>query len=205
MKRTLLIFAASFLLLIGFATSGFAHSFDFSDLDQVAYGEYTDTSLFDYGTPTLGALNAGLGNYVGSGKQTAQGGIFPNVGDKTILDIFINEGFVSTEQLAVNTYSGAGNYAGWWTSLESPGTGNFIDFIVVKAATSFSIHQYIPASQEGLWDVGRLYLNPGGQTPDMSFVRAYTGGTPVPEPATMLWLGTALFGLFMVSRKKFMK
>ena len=30
-------------------------------------------------------------------------------------------------------------------------------------------------------------------------------GTPVPEPATMLWLGTALFGLFMVSRKKFMK
>ncbi len=80
-----------------------------------------------------------------------------------------------------------------------------LGFYSVMGGNEFAFYYVFPYQTSGIWSTTHV-LNPAGNIPGISHLSALaTEGTPVPEPATMLWLGTALFGLFMVSRKKFMK
>jgi hypothetical protein len=182
MKRVFLIFVIVFLFLVGLSANGFAYSF--SDLYQETYWEPADG--YDYGTTDLGA---GLGTYKGTG-------VLPNYGDQTVLNFFKNSGFTGVNEVPL-TLTGQNSYAGTWTS-GNPTPSNFVDFIMVKGSTSFSIHLYDPAATSGIWNVGYL-ANAGngnsGKPPGMSFVRGYSTSKPVPEPVTMLLLGFGLVGM----------
>ena len=63
-----------------------------------------------------------------------------------------------------------------------------------------------PASYYGTYNIEHLRNGSGKDVAALSHFEGFsTGGAPVPEPSTMLLLGTGLLGLAGFSRKKFRK
>ncbi len=84
-----------------------------------------------------------------------------------------------------------------------------IAFVTVKASNKFSIYQYSPSENFGTWTTSAI-LNNGGQQPKLSHLSFWTvpesenPDAPVPEPSTVLMLGSAaalLLGAKKYARK----
>ena len=88
---------------------------------------------------------------------------------------------------------------------------DLLEFYTIKGGTSYALYQVDPVSSAGTWNVENLALV-GDNIKDIShfsgFISSSTGGgggtagQGVPEPGTMLLLGTGLLACGMVYRRK---
>jgi hypothetical protein len=99
--------------------------------------------------------------------------------------------------------------SGTWETPTAPvGT---IEFYAVKAGDGFAMYRVNPADYDGSYSTYDLYLagygssNVGEGVALSHFTGYNPGSAPVPEPATLLLLGTGLVGLAGFGRKRLKK
>lgn len=93
------------------------------------------------------------------------------------------------------TYN-VGNYSGSWLTVDP------IEFYTVKGSTEFALYWMgTGGATSGNWSTQHL-INVGGQQPAISHLSTWNQTTPVPEPSTLLLLGSGVLGLAFYRRKK---
>lgn len=118
------------------------------------------------------------------------------------------EFYAKVDEPAVTTTEGTGTLSVTYTDGRQSGTwtsGDPLNFYSLKASNKYALYWENPSSSTGTWSTIDL-LNTGhnGETLTLSHISGYTA-SPVPEPTTMLLLGSGLIGLAGVGRKKFKK
>ena len=201
MKKSLSIFSM-LVLLLGFASASYAISFtDTYDFEGAVLAEGPIVDIFST-------------NYISYSHDTPSDFEVPydtvNSANLTISAYWVNgsNDEVQVEGTTVGTLASGGSYGdewSWdtlsWEYVDDPSVAGF-DISSAFSAWSTGDPLNITLIANGGFFDG--YLELGTST----FVLDYDNGTgpaPVPEPATMLLLGTGLVGLAVTSRKKIFK
>jgi hypothetical protein len=156
-------------------------------------------------------------DYTGSYIGTLIGGNNDNLDDSTweaILTAYLGSQYTidqltkidapgtSNGDLAV-TYSSDGLTGTWSTTGSNPATA--VSFYSIKGAKEFALYYVDPSQPEGSWTTRHLLTPQGNNIPEISHFTADLSPAPVPEPATIILLGTGLLGLAGMGRRKFKK
>lgn len=106
-----------------------------------------------------------------------------------------------------NPESIGGKYASGTYQVDTSIFPGGITFYAVKASTYYAFYYENPAEVNGSWSTYDLWLEKGrGEILEVSHWTGYNGSSaPVPEPATMILLGTGLIGLAGFGRKRLRK
>lgn len=92
--------------------------------------------------------------------------------------------------------------SGTWSQNSGAGT---VSYITVKAANSFALYQFSPATSVGAYNTAGILTN-GGNQPTVSHISFWsspsTDVNAVPEPSSFLLLGSGAAGLLWLRRKR---
>lgn len=122
---------------------------------------------------------------------------------KSLAETYLGEALTSVAYSKVDPLPGDGGilyadgvYNGTW-SVDSPYA---LGFYAVKAGPQFALYYVDPYQTSGIWST--IHLTVGkDQMPEISHLSALAETAPVPEPATLILLGSGLLGLAGVRRK----
>lgn len=154
------------------------------------------------GSPYAYYQNSGGLLFIKQGNN--QGNFFSSVQEE--MQIIYGSEFILTETgTSTTSYD---NKSGTWTSITDPLSE--ISFYAVKAGNYYAMYIVDPAETTGSWSTFDIWitglLGTGGLNGlEISHFTGYNASVSVPEPSTLLLLGSGLIGLGVLGRKRFRK
>jgi hypothetical protein len=193
------------VLIVGWATASWALPVLNLDSNGNPIDTLADGTSFGMYTNSGNLVGVHDGNNLGNltTMEAVESWVESELGYDTSFELTITGNITST---------GAGTNTGTWEVVPPI---EAISFYAVKAGNFFAMYLVDPADSSGSWSTYDIWkyaqdhnLRGGGGNDGLS-ISHFTGynpsTAPVPEPATMLLLGTGLIGLAGASRKKFFK
>jgi len=199
MKKIEIVLAI--LLIFGFTSVSWALPL----LNETSPGS---GSYYDTYPTSMGGESYGI--YTNSGtliNEVQSGNISDSAADMEYLEGWIEDalGYDSSFELVetATTYTPADGNTGTWATA---GLAD-ISFYLVKASSAWALYLVDPADSTGSYSTFDIWSKGygGNDGVNISHLDGFNPTAPVPEPATMLLLGTGLLGIAVTGRKKFKK
>lgn len=159
---------------------------------------------------TIGSVNLKLeAKLTGTEKITEVYLNFDDLKDVTLL-AFSTSDPIDSIQTGMNAFKADGD--GWYDILISfPNSGtdlfdNFNEYYITITLAGITANDFdflsSPGGGNGIWGAAAHVQGVGDTGGDSGWIGPSEGFTPIPEPATMLLLGTGLVGVAGATRKK---